>query len=389
MPQDVQGAGGILNSGSHARVPGVAAMSARPHSLFTSRTVGQQPTRHGGNGDGVTLLIKEPASCDSEGQQAGAVRTLVAMPAYNEEAYIAKTIVGAQQYADKVLVVDDGSKDDTVRIAGALGALVVQHETNKGYGGALQTIFCTAREMGAEELVILDSDGQHNPGDIPRLLAELRKGNDVVIGSRFIDDSNAEIPAYRKVGMKILDTATTIAGTNLAITDSQSGFRAYGRKAIEAIRISDEGMSAGSEILILISDHRLNVAEVPIQVRYDIAGTSSENPVSHGVEVLMNIVRLISLRRPLVFFGVPGLVITLFGLGAELHTFSEYYRTSEFHYIIFTGGFSMLILGLLLVAVGMILYSLVQIVLQGQGERGGWSPLPVQQLPFCPQRGPG
>jgi len=145
------------------------------------------------------------------------------MPAYNEEAYIAKTIVGARRHADAVLVVDDGSKDDTVPIAEALGAIVVRHKTNKGYGGALQTIFATARDLGAEELVIIDSDGQHSPGDIPRLLAELRQGNDVVIGSRFVEGSAGEIPAYRKVGMKVLDTATTLAGNNLAITDSQSG----------------------------------------------------------------------------------------------------------------------------------------------------------------------
>jgi len=337
---------------------------------FVARTAGQV-AGNDDNGGGATLLRTDLTSCDSGRQlwqQTGAVRTLVAMPAYNEEAYIAKTIVGAQQHADVVLVVDDGSKDDTVRIARALGAIVVRHKTNKGYGGALQTIFTTARELGAEELVIIDSDGQHDSQDIPRLLGELRQGNDVVIGSRFVEGSAGEIPAYRKVGMKVLDTATTLAGTNLAITDSQSGFRAYGRKAIEAIRISGEGMSAGSEILIQISDHRLKVAEVPIEVRYDIKGTSSKDPVSHGVGVLMNIVRLISLRRPLVFFGIPGLVFTLFGLGAELHTFAEYYRTDQFHYILFTGGFSMLILGLLLVAVGMILYSLVQIILQGQGR---------------------
>ncbi|MEG3054744.1 MAG: glycosyltransferase family 2 protein [Methanoculleus sp.] len=105
-----------------------------------------------------------------------AVRTLVAMPAYNEEAYIAKTVLGARRHADAVLVVDDGSTDDTVAIAEALGAIVVRHTTNKGYGGALQTIFSTARGMGVEELVIIDADGQHDPGDIPRLLSESGPG---------------------------------------------------------------------------------------------------------------------------------------------------------------------------------------------------------------------
>jgi glycosyltransferase involved in cell wall biosynthesis len=320
-------------------------------------------TRAGDNGEDATLLVDDLA------RQRRAVRTLVAMPAYNEEAYIAKTVVGAARHADAVLVVDDGSVDETVAIAEALGAIVVCHETNKGYGGALQTIFATARDLGAEELVIIDSDGQHNPGEIPRLLAELRAGNDVVIGSRFVEGSAGGIPAYRKVGMKVLDTATTMAGTDLAVTDSQSGFRAYGRKAIEAIHITGEGMSAGSEILIQISDHRLKVAEVPIKVRYDIKGTSSENPVSHGVGVLMNIVKLISFRRPLTFFGIPGAVFTLAGIGAEIYTFSEYFRSGQFHYIIFTGGFSMLILGLLLATVGVILYSLVQLM-QGSPVAG-------------------
>lgn len=297
------------------------------------------------------------------------VRTLIAMPAYNEEKYIAKTITGSRRYADAVLVVDDGSKDDTVEIARALGAIVVQHEGNRGYGGALQTIFCTAWDLGVEDLIIIDSDGQHNPRDILRLLAELRKDNDVVIGSRFVEGSAGEIPTYRKVGMRILDAATTLAGNGLTVTDSQSGFRAYGKRAIETIQISDEGMSAGSEILIQISDHRLKVAEVPIQVRYDIEKTSSENPFSHGIGVLMNLVKLISFRRPLMFFGNPGSLFTSFGIGVVLYTFAQYYRTGQFHYVFFTGGLSVLILGLLLATAGMILYSLVQIFALGKGDR--------------------
>ncbi len=343
---------------------------------MTTRT--RTPASHTGTAEvdldeETVLLVDDPATWP-KGERA--VRTLVAMPAYNEEAYIAKTVLGARRHADAVLVVDDGSTDETVAIAEALGAMVIRHATNKGYGGALQTIFSAARDLGAEELVVIDA--RHDPAEIPRLLTELRKGNDVVIGSRFVEGSAGDIPAYRKVGMKVLDAATTLAGNGLAITDSQSGFRAYGRRAIEAIRPSGEGMSAGSEILIQAGDHHLQVAEVPIRVRYDIEGTSSENPVSHGIGVLMNIMRLISLRRPLVFFGIPGAVFTLLGVGLEIYTFSEYYRTAQFHYIVFTGGFSMLILGLLLAAVGIILYSLVQLMQgspvagkgAGKGEQG-------------------
>jgi len=307
------------------------------------------------------VLTDDPASLATltgcaEGQ------TIAAMPAYNEEQYIAKTIVGAYRYVHLVLVLDDGSSDATVEIAQALGALVIRHRKNLGYGGALRTIFSVSRTLGADALVILDSDGQHSPDDLPALLNGLDEGSDVVIGSRFLDGSKGDIPAYRKVGMKVLDTATQFAGGDLKVSDSQSGFRAYGRRAIEAVHVTGEGMSAGSEILIQAADAGLQIAEVPITVRYDIEGTSSENPVSHGVGVLMNIVRLISLRRPLVFFGIPGVLFTGIGLVAELYAFSEFYRAGQFHYIVFTGGIFSLMLGLLLATSGLILYSLVEIM---------------------------
>jgi len=208
-------------------------VTTRTRTPSTPTRPADRVVEHGGNGGDAHLLVDDLAG---QARPRRAVRTLVAMPAYNEEAYIAKTVLGARQHADRVLVVDDGSKDDTVPIAEALGAIVVRHETNKGYGGALQTIFTTARDLGAEELVIIDSDGQHSPGDIPRLLAELRKGNDVVIGSRFVEGSAGEI------------------------VDAQSGFGAYGKKAIEAIQFNGEAISAG--ILALAADHRLKVAGV-------------------------------------------------------------------------------------------------------------------------------
>jgi glycosyltransferase involved in cell wall biosynthesis len=190
---------------------------------MTKRT--RTPASHTGTAevdldDETVLLVDDPATWP-KGERPGSIRTLVAMPAYNEEAYIAKTVLGARQHADRVLVVDDGSQDDTVPIAEALGAIVIRHETNKGYGGALQTIFATARDLGAEELVIIDA--RHDPAEIPRLLTELRAGNDVVL------------PA----------------------ADPESGFGAYGKKAIETI-LAGGTFDAG----VLTADPHLKVAGV-------------------------------------------------------------------------------------------------------------------------------
>ena len=239
---------------------------------------------------------------------------------------------------------------ETILIAEAFGVIAVCHEANQGSGEAFQAISSVVRRIGAGTLVSIDDDER----------------------SRLVDGNGGKIPAYRKVGMKILDTATAFAGNGLSVTDSQGGFWAYGRREIEAIRVSGEGMGADPEVLVQVSGRRLQTTEVPIQVRYGIKGTSSENPISQGAGVLVNIVRLISLRRPLVFFGIPGVFLTFAGISAEIYTFLEICRSGQSHYIVFTGGFSMLIFGLL-AAVEMILYSLVQILEQGKGAAVGRS----------------
>jgi len=290
------------------------------------------------------------------------IKVLAAMPAFNEEKYLAKTIIGTKKFVDKVLVIDDGSTDATKEIAENLGAMIVHHETNSGYGSALQDIFKTARELHVDALVILDADGQHNPEDAGKLLDTLVKLDvDVVIGSRFIGKNTEKIPSYRKVGMKVLDGATRIAGV-ADISDSQSGFRAYSKRAINVINLNGQGMSAGSEILIQISDHNLKIAEMPINVRYDIEDTSTIHPVRHGVSVLSKIIGLITYRRPLLAFGIPGMTLIVGGMLAELWALAELYSRGEFHYILALGSAFVVVLGMLLLIAGIILNSLVRIV---------------------------
>ena len=288
-------------------------------------------------------------------------KILLAIPCYNEMLTIGSIILRGQHYVNEILVVDDGSTDDTVAVAQRAGAKVISHPKNMGYGTALISCFEYARQNDFDALIILDGDGQHDPGDIPDFVRALDQGDsDIVIGSRFLS-KRSDIPLYRRFGMKLLDRFTSFASST-DISDSQSGYRAYGRKAIENIRIHNQDMSAGSEILAQIKDNNFQVRQIPIHVRYDVPSTSSQNPLSHGLTVLGNLINLIGYERPMLTFGLSGSVAILLGLIFGFNAFSEYYSTSRLPYgpSFLSGIF--LILGLLLVISGLILNTLVQIL---------------------------
>ena len=288
---------------------------------------------------------------------------MVAMPAYNEERRIAETVSGVKPYADVVVVVDDGSKDKTVAVAEKEGAMVLRHKVNKGYGGALRTIFQTAKKYKPDILVIIDSDGQHNPADVPRFVAKVAEGYDVVIGSRFLtEESQRKIPGYRKLGMKVLDSATVMAMNGVHVSDSQSGFRAYTREAYNAVNISGNGMSAGSEILMQVSDRKLPIGEIPISVRYDLEDTSSQNPIRHGISVLMNLVRFVSIRRPMTFFGIGGGLIFAVGIAVCIWAMNIFLSSGGWPVTMTLVGGLIVIVGLLLMTTGLILYSITQMM---------------------------
>ena len=216
------------------------------------------------------------------------MKSIVIIPALNEEAAIGSIVKRSLQYVDDVLVIDDGSDDNTSKIASESGARVIKHPNNLGKGVSLKDAF--GEVSGYDIVVTIDGDGQHNPDEIPSLMEPVRDGSaDLVNGSRYLNGFDEETPAYRRVGQRVLDIATNItSGTN--VTDSQSGFRAFNGKTIKCYRFRDTGFGIESEMLADAAEHDLKIVEVPITVRYDVENSSTKGPVTHGVGVLIKIV---------------------------------------------------------------------------------------------------
>src|SRR5665647_2463503 len=228
----------------------------------------------------------------------------VILPAYNEEVSIGSVVLLTRFYADKVIVVDDGSSDRTAEIARKAGAEVIIHEVNTGKGGALKTGFEAVVCMGADVVVTMDSDGQHNPAEIPKLVVPIIKGDfDMVNGSRYLNSMNKTTPAYRRVGQMILDRFTNI-NSGLKVTDSQSGFRAFSAATIDIFRFKAQGMAIESEMLADAGKAGVRITEVDIGVRYDV-GCSTKKPIQHGLEVLVLTLKDIEFNKPLFYFTFP------------------------------------------------------------------------------------
>jgi glycosyltransferase involved in cell wall biosynthesis len=215
---------------------------------------------------------------------------IACIPALNEERTISSIILLARKYVDEVLVCDDGSSDNTSELAKEAGAIVFEHSMNLGKGASLKTLFKAALERGAEIIITLDADGQHNPCQIPDLFKPIiDKKADIVIGSRYHKDSENKAPLYRKFGASILNYLTSGKSN---IKDTQSGFRAFSnRSAKEMINVKAKGYGAESEQIIIASRKEFNIIEVPIDVIYkNIIKSSKKNPLTHGIEVIGTII---------------------------------------------------------------------------------------------------
>jgi glycosyltransferase involved in cell wall biosynthesis len=280
---------------------------------------------------------------------------LAVIPAHDEDRFVAGVILKARRFVDLVLVIDDGSTDETAWVSEAAGAKVIRQPRNEGKAAALNVGLCAARDMGALAVVLIDGDGQQNPSDIPTMLKPILAGEaDIVIGSRFMGLSS-NTPRWRIVGQQALTAATNLA-SGVSLTDSQSGFRALSRRALETLNFKTLGFSVESEMQFLIKRHNLLVREVPIVVNYD--EKPKRNPFRHGFQVLNGILRMVGQHRPLFFFGVPGLIILAVGFFLGLHVVEVYSISQDLAIGTAMIAITLCIIGVFAIFTGLILHTI-------------------------------
>lgn len=286
------------------------------------------------------------------------------IPAFNEEKSIAAVILSAQKHADVVVVCDDGSSDMTREIAERLGAVVIRHAQNIGYGAALQSLFKKARELGADVLVTLDSDGQHDASEIPLFVKPIEEGvAEVVYGSRFLHkNGTVDMPLYRKMGIKVITKLANGSGKK-NVSDAQSGFRAYSKQALDCLSLTENGMGASVEILQAVDKRELKVCEVPISCTYNVHGvdTSTENPITHGIGLVMSIVKLVVEERPLMFLGLPGILSFILGIGFGVWMMNVYVATHSIITNIALASLAFMLIGFFTMSTSITLYAITRI----------------------------
>ena len=288
------------------------------------------------------------------------LKITIGLPAYNEEKNIASVITKLKKITDSIIVCDDGSSDMTSEISKNLGAIVISHKKNMGYGAALRTIFQKSVELDSDILVTFDADGQHRIEDINKILQPLENNEaDVVIGSRFLDNES-KVPNYRKIGIKVI-TQVTNASLKKKLTDSQSGFRAYNKQALTQISPSEMGMGISTEILIKASSKGLRITEIPITILYH-DDTSTHNPVSHGTSVLVSTIKFTSIEHPLKFYGIPSIIFLIIGSAFTYSAIQYYVEIGRLNTNLTVIGAGAILISLVLLISAIILYSIVSVV---------------------------
>ena len=289
------------------------------------------------------------------------MKIIIGIPAFNEEKNIASIITKLLNITDTIIVCNDGSSDLTSEIAEKMGAVTINHKKNLGYGGAIRSIFLKAKELDGDILVTFDADGQHRIEDIEKVIKPIiNQEADLVIGSRFLDSSEKEVPQYRKVGIKVI-TKITNASIKEQLTDSQSGFRAYSRKIVNELNPSELGMGISTEILIKASSKNFKITEVPIKILYS-GDTSTHNPISHGSSVILSTIKYTSIEHPLKFYGIPSVIFFIIGLSFTYLSAQYYAEIGRLNTNLTIVAAGTVLIAVVLLITSILLYSLVSVV---------------------------
>jgi len=214
------------------------------------------------------------------------MKTWIVMPAYNEQRSIGHVLnsLHAEGWRN-IIVVDDGSKDHTSKIARKKGAIVVKHSKNQGLGAALRTGLEKALELNADCAVTFDADGQHDPKAVRRLVKTL-KNSDLVIGQRIFINP----PLHKRLGNFLLNFITRMLGGPL--TDSQSGMRAFSRCALQKIKIRSDRYEVSSEILIQAKLKKLKIKEINVHCFFTPYSKARGTTIASGVRIFLHLIRL-------------------------------------------------------------------------------------------------
>jgi len=216
------------------------------------------------------------------------MRTFAVVPAYNEEKTVAGVVRGLLPAVEEVIVIDDGSADGTAAAAASAGALVARHVLNRGQGAALKTGTVLALEHGADIVVHIDADGQHDPEAIRKLVAPIEAGEaDIVYGSRFLGIEAEGMPASRRALLLLARQFNALfLGVPRTFTDPQSGLRALNAAAARAIDFRQDRMAHCSEILRLVAHSPLRSREVPVRVRYSKETLAKGNKATDALGIV-------------------------------------------------------------------------------------------------------
>ncbi len=215
------------------------------------------------------------------------MKTVAVIPAYNEATRVGKVVADAKKYVNIVIVVDDGSSDNTVQVASDAGAIVIRHMENCGAGAATMTGVDAARELGAQVIVTLDADEQHSTDDIPALLKPILDGKaDVVFANRF--GRKNSIPLIRRF-FNGVGNLITFAATGLWVSDSQCGFKVFGPKAVVQLDLRMSGYEFCTEIVRECAQHQWRIVQVPAKVLYSEYTLAKGQSFANGVKTALRI----------------------------------------------------------------------------------------------------